>query len=351
MAAALTYLINRVRQAFPTPVPPVPSVPPPLAVACPLCQPDAPLPSWVAQNPVVQRYQALLGGLPWDQFPERATDRPWPGPTPDPRAPFVAAYLIKLDQGQRFMTQLRTALYEHPALVYWLGFPRVADPTAAHGFDVAATVPSRKQLSAVLRTLALAQTPFLLTATVQQLQQTLPPNQQASFGDTIALDTQALLAWVKETNPKQYIKEGRLDKTRQPAADPDCTLGVKGRRNHAPADADGGDVLDQPAPTTAGKPASHLQVGTDIFWGYASGVVATRLPDGSEVVLAERTRPFNEDDSTSFLPLMQQVETRLGRRPRFGAPDTAYDAHSVHQYFYDAGGHGSGAQKPWQAWP
>jgi hypothetical protein len=273
--------------------------------------------------------------LPWDQFPERATDRPWPGPKPEPRASFAAAYLVKLHEDKRWMSDLRTYLIEHPALVYWLGFARVPDPTARHGFDVAATVPKRRQFGAVLRSLPNAALQFLLDATVQSLHATLPPDQQATFGDTIAGDTQAILAWVAENNPKQYIKEGRLDKTRQPKGDPDCKLGVKKSRTSAPADADGSD---QPTPTTDAQPASKLQVGVDIFWGYASGVVATRLPDGAEVVLAERTRPFNESDPSYFHPLMAQVEARLGRPPRFGAWDAAYDAHYVHDYFHQAGG-------------
>jgi hypothetical protein len=95
------------------------------------------------------------------------------------------------------MSELRTYLCEHSALVYWLGFPRVPDPTAPHGFDVAATVPKRRRLSTVLRTLPNAPLQFLLTASVHQLRATLPPEEQASFGDIIAGDTQALLAWVK----------------------------------------------------------------------------------------------------------------------------------------------------------
>jgi hypothetical protein len=61
-----------------------------------------------------------------------------------------------------------------------------------------------------------------------------------------------------------------------------------------------------------------MQVGVDIFWGYASGIVVTRMPDGTDVVLAERTRPSHESDPSYFRPLMAQVEARLGRRPRFG---------------------------------
>ena len=233
------------------------------------------------------------------------------------------------------MSDLRSFLVEHPALVWWLGFRRVCDPAAPHGFLVAKTVPTRRQFSRVLRTLPNTAAQFLLSATIQQLQATLAPEQQEHFGDIIAGDTQAILAWVKENNPKQYVGEGRLDKTCQPPGDPDCKLGIKKRRNQAPPEQDDGD--DLPTPTSDAKPAS-LQVGVEILWGYATGIVVTRLPDRTEVVLAERTRPFNESDPSYFAPLMGQVEQRLGRRPRYGAWDAAFDAHYVYDYFHEAGG-------------
>jgi hypothetical protein len=324
---------NRLRAAL-RPAPAHPPVVAPPDDPCPLLHPAAPLPQWVADDPVVQKYRALLASLPWHAFPERARDRAWPGPRPDPRAPFVAAYLVKLHEHKRFMSELRAYLVEHPALVYWLGFQRVPDARAPHGFNVAASVPKRRHLSTVLRELPNDALQFLLTASVQLLKATLPAGQLDSFGDTIAGDTQALLAWVKQNNPKQHIRQGRLDKHCQPSGDPDCKLGVKSRPNRAPSD----DECDHPALTSDAKAASQMQVGVDIFWGYASGVVATRLPDDTEVVLAERTRPFNESDPSYFFPLMQQVEQRLGRRPRFGAWDAAYDAHYVYDYFEQAGG-------------
>ncbi len=76
----------------------------------------------------------------------------------------------------------------------------------------------------------------------------------------------------------------------------------------------------------------------DILWSHASGIVVTRLPDGIEIVLAERTRPFNESNISYFQPLMVQVEQPLGRRPRTGIWDTAFDAHYVYDYFDEAGG-------------
>lgn len=310
--------------------------PPAPEPVCPLNHPDLPLPAWVANDPIVAKYRALIGDLPWADFPERSTDRPWPGPQPDPRAPFVAAYLVKLHEGKRFMSELREYLLEHPALLCWLGFQCVPDASSPYGFAVAQTVPDRRQLSRVLRTLPNDSLQWLLSASLDLLQATLPPEQQALFGDTIAGDTQALLAWVRENNPKQYIKEGRLDKDCQPIADPDCKLGVKKARNSAPADADG--AADPPAPATHAKPARDLQLGVDIFWGYASGIVVSRIPDGTEVVLAERTRPFNQSDASYFFPLMDAVEQRLGRKPRFGTWDCAYDAHYVYEYFHQAGG-------------
>ena len=330
MVAAFPGIFNRLLAPFQRPL-----VCPPVVVdvPCPLCQPDAALPAWVQADPVVQKYRALLGDLPWRQFPERPTDRPWPETAPEPRAPFVAAYLVKLQEDKRFMSDLRTYLLEHPALVYWLGFARVPDPTAACGFDVAASVPTRRQLGSVLRQLSNPALQFLLAASIQLLKATLSPAEQAAFGDMIAGDTQSILAWVKENNPKQFIKEGRLDKTRQPSSDPDCKLGVKRRRNtstEAPS-------ADHPAPTTDAKPATKLQVGVDIFWGYAAGIIVTRMPDGTEVVLAERTRPFHESDISHFRPLMAQVEARLGRRPRYGTFDAAFNAHYVYDYFHEAG--------------
>jgi hypothetical protein len=320
------------RWRFPTPSPPPPDLPFPLA------HPELPLPAWVAQDPVVQKYQALLGCLPWSTFPERPPLRPagspWPGPRPDPRAPCVAAFLVKLHEGKRYMADLREYLTDHPALVYYLGFPRIPDPTAEDGFEPKVSVPDRRQLSRILRTLPNDALQFLLTASVDLLRASLPEHEQATFGDTIAGDTQAILAWVKENNPKQYIKQGRLDKNCQPGGDPDCKLGVKSRHNTPPADED----EQLPTPTTDAKAAKSLQVGVDILWGYASGVVATRLPDKTEIVLAERTRPFNESDISHFFPLMEQTERRLGRRPKTGIWDAAFDAHYVYDYYHEAGG-------------
>jgi hypothetical protein len=306
-----------------------------------LAQPDAVLPEFVAADPVARKYLDLLGPLDWAHFPERPTQHPWPGPTPAPRAPYVAAFLVKLNEGLRSMGHLRRYLLEHPALVWLLGFPLVPDPTAAHGFAVERSVPSRRQLGRVLRELDPAAAQFLLTATVQLIVAELPP--AGTFGDVVSGDTKHILAWVKENNPKAYVSN-RYDKTQQPRGDPNCKLGCKKRRNQGEANGDPA-TTPQPAaaasssatPTTNPAPASHVTVG-EFHWGYASGIIATKVPAWGEFVLAELTQTFDKSDPSYFFPLMQQVEQRLGRRPRYGAFDAAFDAFYVHQYFHEAGG-------------
>jgi hypothetical protein len=283
------------------------------------------LPPFVQECPVAMKYLRLLGDLDWEHFPERPTHRAWPGPHPHPRAPFVAAFLVKIQENKTSMADLRTYLAEHPALVWLLGFRLVPATTGPWGFDVQASLPDRRQFSRILRQLPNDCLQFLLTSTVHLLQAELPAD--LALGDAISLDTKLILAWVKQNNPKTYVPD-RFDKSVQPAGDPDCKLGCKERHNRAPE--------PPPTPTTDPLPATGQDVG-EFYWGYASGVVATKNPWG-EFVLAESTQPFNCSDVSYFFPLLAQVEDRLGRRPRFGSLDSAYDAHYVYEYFHTAGG-------------
>lgn len=196
------------------PVEPVPLQRPNLAQ---LARSDARLPAMVAACPVARRYLELLGALDWEHFPERDPKRPWPGTRPAPRAPYVAAYLVKLDQEKRTMSSLRRYLVEHPALVWVLGFPLVASDASPWGFDVERSVPGRKQLGRVLRKLPNAALQFLLDGLVNALEQELPPD--VGFGDAISLDTKHILAWVRENNPKDYVKE-RSTRTSSPKGTP-----------------------------------------------------------------------------------------------------------------------------------
>lgn len=289
--------------------------------------PKKQLPPFIRRCGVAMNYLELLRPLDWENLPWRDNRRPYPGPVPLSPLPYIAAFLVKLDQQQRTMGQLRQYLVDHPSLTWVLGFPLQMCLSAPHGFDVAASLPSPARFSYVLRSLSNPALQFLLADTVRLVQLALPLD--TAFGQAVSLDTKHVIAFVKENNPKAYIKEGRYDKTRQPAGDKDCKFGCKRRRNRSP----------ETTPTKEGQPVTGLGVGKDEFyWGYASGVVATKVPGWGEFVLAEMTQTFDLGDINTFFPLMKMVEQRLGFRPPFGTADAAYDAFYTYEYFDQAGG-------------
>ena len=318
------------------------------------------------------KYIDLLGPLDWEHFPARHLAEKRRGPQPFPDAPIVATFLVKLDKNIKSMGDLRDHLIEQPALTWVLGFPLVPSDQFSYGFDVDASLPTHRHISRLLRKLPNAQMQFLLKGTVQLLDLELPEN--LHFGDEISLDTKHIIAWVRENNPKDHFRGGRFHKEKQPKGDQDCKVGFKADDNHSfkpqandegakegsspsdlppansptlPTSAQGGGSNDSNTPTTQGLPASSdlpKPKSGQYYWGYASGVVACKVSDWGEFVLAEMTQSFDHADETYFFPLMAQTEVNLGRKPKFGALDGAYDTFYVHEYFVVAGGF---AAVPW----
>lgn len=307
--------------------------------APPLCQwrtaASAAWPTFVHESPVALHYARWLSRLDWTHFPERpaytASGAGWRGPEPQALAPYVAAFLIKVDRHLPHLGDLRQFLVDHPALTWVLGFPLVADAQAPWGFDVEASLPSHHHFTRLLRTLPNGALQFLLSNTIQLIEQELPSD--VRFGDEVSLDTKHILAWVRENNPKEFVKGGRFHKEKQPKGDKDCKVGFKAHGNQSKGKADG-VITTSPTPTSEAIPGSHAQPGGDYLWGYASGTVATKVAEWGEFVLAELTQPFDQSELSYFFPLLQMVEARLGRRPRFAALDAAFDAFYVYEYFY-----------------
>lgn len=292
------------------------------------------LPGWVSNSPTAIHILHLLGPLAWHDFPERSLDNPSPLPV-IPYAAIAAAYLIRLDEGLVSVGRLRRHLIRHPELIWLCGFPLAPAPSDPLGFDPQASLPTARHLTRLLRQMPNHVLQFLLDSTVTLIDQAAA-SQDLLLGDAIAIDTKHILAWVKENNPKTFVSD-RFDKTKQPKGDPDCRLGCKQRHNRL---APGTDAAP-PTPTKEAKPPAQVDAG-EYYWGYASGVVVARLEKGThclgEFVLAELTQSFDQADISYFLPLMAQVERRLGRKPRFGALDAAFDAFYVYDYFHQAGG-------------
>jgi hypothetical protein len=270
----------------------------------------------------------LLSPIDWAALPERNLLRNYGQPTV-PYAPFVAACLVKIDQRLLYISDLRRFLVAHPALCWLLGFPLPASIGCPSSAQVDACLPTQRHMTRMLHQIPNVYLQCLLDQTVWLLREALA-DKVTDFGQSISLDTKHIIAWVKENNPKAYVKE-RYDKTKQPSGDPDCKLGCKRKRNQR--------IRRELTQTPLSDPvsASTVKVG-EYWWGYGSGVVATKVPGWGEFVLAEFTQPFNRGDTTYFFPLMADVERRLGFCPPFGAMDAAFDAFYIYEYFDNAEG-------------
>jgi len=282
------------------------------------------LPSFVRNCPVAMRYLDFLSPLGWQDFPERSLKARGQHESTLGYASYVAAQLVKLEEGIGSTKGLCRYLTEHPGLSWLLGFDVCKSGFIPRQAEFQTYLPRHRHFNRVLRKMPNTSLQVLLDSSVRLIQAELA-DIAPGFGKIVSLDTKLILAWVKENNPKAYVKD-RYNPDKQPAGDPDCRLGVKRRKNIGPP----------PTPNenpVAGSRAALSQA--EYYWGYASGVVATKVPAWGEFVLAELTQPFNKGDATYFFPLMSDVERRLGFRPHFGALDCAFDAFYVYEYFHD----------------
>ena len=291
-------------------------------------------------DPVVTQYRAFFSCFDWSLVQDFEAGRSGLGRPAHPESAYLKAFLIRQNEGFTYTTQLRRFLLRHPLLVIDLGFHLVLDPRAPYGFDVDKTLPCRYWLTEKLRLLDQDLLQALLQASVVALQHEIP-----GLGEVVAFDVKHIYAWVKENNPRVYVKE-RYDKDQVLSGDPDCKLGVKRSSNRELPDASA-----QPAPTTTstqlGKQDTPSFTSTstptaqtkdkkdkkeekEYIWGYGSGVAAATDPVYGDVVLAEYTLPFNEADLTYFRPLLRRAVLAGGQYPSYLAADAAFDCWYIH---------------------
>jgi hypothetical protein len=241
------------------------------------------LPQCVTDSPTVMRCLNLLGPLDWVHFPERNLQRNW-GQVSIPYATLAAAELIRLEESLPSAKRLRRHLLEHPGFIWLLGFPLTLAPETPLGFSTRASLPTHRHFTRLLRNVPNAALQFLLADSVRAIRAELATRQVPAV-DCVSLDTKHIIAWVKENNPKAYVKK-RYDKTQQPVGDPDCRLGCKRKHNRT-------------TPTQNGLAGSCVPVG-EYYWGYGSGVVVAKVPGWGEFVIVELTQPFDQGDTTYF---------------------------------------------------
>lgn len=257
-------------------------------------------------DPVVQEYRSFFSFLDWDCVDDWQARRSARGRPAHPETAYLKAFLVRIREGHLYMTQLHHFLCKHPLLIVEMGFHLHLDPTHPFGFDVHKTLPCSVRLRQKLRSLDPMLLQDLFQATVQDLKAEIP-----ALGETVAFDVKHIYAWVAENNSRVTIKD-RYDKTRQPAGDPDCKLGVKRSTNHE-------------------LPDGRKKEQKEVLWGYGSGVAAATTPDYGDVVLAEYTQPFHVHDITYFRPLYQRTVRSLEDFPTNITADAAFDA----WYVYD----------------
>lgn len=288
----------------------------------------------IEHDPVVQRYREFFALFDWSVVPEPAIAPKRPGKRPHPERAYIKAFLIKLSEGYDSCTTLRQYLLEHPLLVLELGFRPVLDCTQPYGFNGKKTVPTARWFRQKQHLLSQVVLQDLLAATVRDLREEVP-----GLGEVVAFDTTHIYAWVKENNLRVYVKD-RYKKDVQPRGDRECRLGVKKSSNKEQAQdapstqvstSKGKGKRKQSSQSAQRRKSEGKKEEKETLWGYGSGVASATIPGYGDVVLAEWTQPFNENDITYFVPLYIRAVAALGCFPTHITADAAFDAWYVYE--------------------
>jgi hypothetical protein len=266
----------------------------------------------IEADPVVQRYRTLFALFDWTAL-EPAAKPSRPGRPGHPPSAYVKALLVRIGEHLDSTPHWRAYLLDHPLLVLELGFRPHLDVTAPYGLRLNQTVPSVRHLNTILSTLDSRWLSELFAQTVQALQAEIP-----GLGEVVAYDVKHIYANVKENNPRVSMKD-RYCKDRQPKSDPDCRVGVKRSTNQEQPDGSKKEVKEY-------------------LWGYGSGVAAATIPGYGQVVIAEKTLPFNEADVTYYRPLYLRTVVALDCFPIHVTADAAFDYWYVYETVVHRGG-------------
>src|SRR5436305_5860450 len=254
----------------------------------------------VQHDTIVQRYREFFALIDWTPVQQYQAGRTLSDRPSHPEEAYIKAFLIKIIEGKKHMTQLRAFLVDHPLLTAEIGFRLELDPTQPFGFDIEKTLPKKRWLNAKLRSLDHHLLQDLFTGSVHALQEAIP-----GLGETVAFDVKHIYAWVRENNPRESIGY-RYSPDRQPKGDPDCRVGVKRSTNQVQADG-------------------SKKEKKEYLWGYGSGVAAATTAGYGDVVLGEHTLTFKEADVSHFRPLFIQIVALLGCFPTNITADAAFD--------------------------
>ena len=251
--------------------------------------------SFVEHDPIVLHYKQIFDVFDFSLLPEAKT-----GPKENSPKVYAKAFLVMIEEGIKSSEELRQFLVRHPALLVFLGFQlKGVSHDLPFGFHIQETVPSARHLRRKLQEFQNSHLKLLLYDTIIKLQEL------GSLDGIAAMDTKEILAFVKENNPKQYVKD-RYKKDNIPPGDKTCALGAKPSSNK----------------DENGKKKPRY------FWGYKSGAIFSQTEYGL-VCLSECTSPAAKADVRFFFPLILPL-VLLGIDVKVFLADAAFDAWYVY---------------------
>lgn len=247
--------------------------------------------SWVENDPLVLHYKQIFHVLNFSLLPQAKT-----GPKGNSPEVYAKVFLVMIEEGIKSSEKLRQFLVKHPALVVFLGFQlKGISHDLPFGFHIEETVPSARHLRRKLQEFQNSHLKLLLYDTIGNLQKL------GTLNGIAAMDTKEIWAFVKENNPKQYVKD-RCKKDKRPSGDKTCALGAKPSSNK---DANGKKKVRY-------------------FWGYKSGAIFSQTQYGL-ACLSECTCPAAKADVKFFFPLIRSLAS-LGIDIKVFLADAAFDA-------------------------
>ena len=247
------------------------------------------LPAFVAACPVAQRYRSLLGALDWDTFP-RTAHRTDPGPARRrrPAPPLSPPSLSSSTKGDRTWASCAPTWSN---ILPWSGcWASRSCPSdrSPWGFDVDASLPSRTHFGRVLRELDNDAVQFLLTASVKLIR-ARPAARPAGHLRRRHLPRHQAHPRLGQGEQPQGLRQRplRQDPPAQRRPRLQTRLQAHGRTRAASGDAVAKDDRQRRTPACRCRHAAPPQPPTvpasqtcrvgEYYWGYASGVVATKV--------------------------------------------------------------------------
>ena len=162
-------------------------------------------PRFVRYCSVTQSLLPLLQQVDWEQLPTTVDSKRTDWRTV-PLAAYVGAFLVKLDRRLLTFGSLHRFLREHPALIWALGFPLVADSRSTYGFNSEASLPTQRHFSRKMSEIPNEILQNLLDAQVAWLQERFG----RTFAQVVSLDTKHIIGWVSAPchGVLYYLKRG-----------------------------------------------------------------------------------------------------------------------------------------------